>query len=180
MKHAPSFADHMYRYAFAMRYCYKKDVLDAGSKEGFGAQMLSWVSQSITLADISGKWLQIAEKVGGYACPKAFAYINFERAFPRGEWDTIVAFEIIEHLAHPDVFLENVAKHLRPGGVLVFSVPHMLPADDHKQLFDEQKIKDLVEKYLDIKEFYVQNKEPYSKRPLYKNLTCYIGVAHKR
>ena len=180
MKHAPSFADHMYRYAFALRYCYKKDVLDAGCKEGFGAQMLSWVAKSITLADVNGKWLDIAQKVGGYACEKRLEYVNFERAFVRGEWDTIVAFEIIEHLENPDLFLENVVSHLRPEGVLVFSVPHMMPAEDHKHLYDADKIKELVGKYLDIKEFYVQDKEPYTDRTLYKNLTCYIGVAHKR
>jgi hypothetical protein len=58
----------------------------------------------------------------------------------------------------------------------VFSVPHMVVNIQHKTLFNEQKIKDLLSKYLVITEFYIQDKKIYSERPLYKNLKCYLGV----
>jgi len=40
------------------------------------------------------------------------------------EFDTIVAGEIIEHLANPGLFLQQARKHLKPAGRLVLTTPH--------------------------------------------------------
>lgn len=40
------------------------------------------------------------------------------------EFDTIVAGELIEHLECPGLFLRNMARHLKPGGVLLVSTPN--------------------------------------------------------
>jgi len=40
------------------------------------------------------------------------------------QFDTIVAGEIIEHLENPGQFLRNMARHLKPGGVLILSTPN--------------------------------------------------------
>ena len=39
-------------------------------------------------------------------------------------FDTIVAGELIEHLANPGCFLERAKAHLRPGGRIVLSTPY--------------------------------------------------------
>ena len=44
--------------------------------------------------------------------------------FPDGSFDAIVAGELLEHLRFPDVFVEEVRRVLRPGGVFVGSVPN--------------------------------------------------------
>lgn len=180
IKYAPTFEDHIHRYAFAMMYAWKRDTLDAGSKEGFGAQVLSWAAKSITLADIEDKWLKQSEKNGGYWCPATFVKADFNKGFPEGTWDTIVSFEVIEHVEDPDFYIANIAKALRPGGHLVFSVPHMVANHEHKTLFDEAKIKEVIGKHLDIVEFYVQEKKYLNDKPMYKGLKCYVGVARKR
>ena len=178
MRFAPTFAEHITRYAFAMHHVYKRSVLDAGSKDGFGSQVLSWVAKDITLADISELWLGAAGKKT-YECPVSFVVSDFEVSFPEGEWDTVVAFEVIEHLANPEFFIENVAKHLKVGGKLVFSVPHLVANKEHKTLFDEEKIRGLISRFLRLDEFYVQDKEALSGKPLYMGLKCYVGVAAK-
>ena len=175
---APSYADHIARYAFALNYCHKKKVLDAGSKDGFGAVILSYVTNELTLADISEQWLNSSKGIV-YNCPTRFELVDFEKDFPEGEWDTIVCFEVLEHVADPDFLMANVAKHLKPGGLFVFSTPHMIANHEHKVLFDEEKIKALISKHLKIEEFYIQDKKIYSGRPLYKGLKCYLGVAKK-
>lgn len=38
-------------------------------------------------------------------------------------FDTVVAGEVIEHLANPGLFLERVKAHLKPGGRVVLSTP---------------------------------------------------------
>src|SRR3990167_7530457 len=121
---APTFSDHIARYAFAMNYCHKRKVLDAGSKDGFGAINLSFVADSVDLADISPTWLGWSKNLG-YRCPTTFTLVDFEKDFPEGFWDTIVGFEVLEHLIAPQFFVDNIAKHLTPGGLFVFSTPHM-------------------------------------------------------
>lgn len=42
----------------------------------------------------------------------------------QGQFDTVIAGEIIEHLENPGVFLRNVRRHLKPGGHLVLTTPN--------------------------------------------------------
>ena len=172
-KFFPSYQDHLARYIFASEYCYKKNVLDCGSQIGFGASILSWASDKITLSDIDQRMLDKSKNLF-YDAPTEFIQCDFDKEFPEGKWDVITAFEVIEHLENPELFIKNVSEHLT--GQFIFSVPHMVANIQHKTLFDEQKIKDLLSKYLDIQEFYIQDKKIYSGRPLYKNLKCYLGV----
>ena len=174
-KFIPSYQDHLARYVFALEYCYKKRVLDCGSQIGFGAWILSLGAEHITLSDIDQVMLDKSKK-HNYDSPTEFVKCDFEKEFPEGKWDTITAFEVIEHLENPELFIKNVSEHLNDNGVFVFSVPHMVANIQHKTLFDEQKIKELLSKHLVITEFYIQDKKIYSGRPLYKNLKCYLGV----
>lgn len=41
-----------------------------------------------------------------------------------GTFDVVVATEVIEHVAHPDEFLEHLAAFVRPGGYLVITTPN--------------------------------------------------------
>lgn len=175
-KYAPSWQHHIVRYAFALPYCYRKSVLDAGSQIGYGGNLLSYVANSITFVDINQKYIDMALSLKNM-CPVDGILCDFEKDFPEGKWDTVVAFEVIEHLENPDVFLANVAKHLNPGGRLVFSVPHMVANHEHKHVYDEAGIKALIGKHLKIVEFYQQDKNPITMGPLYKGLKCYAGIA---
>jgi SAM-dependent methyltransferase len=73
--------------------------------------------------------------------------------------DVAVAFEVIEHLFAPTQFLEQVARRLRPGGLLVLSCPNgegfdisllgglSLAIDpEHVNLFNPRSLKVLVER----------------------------------
>jgi SAM-dependent methyltransferase len=48
---------------------------------------------------------------------------NVLRDDPPGQFDLVVAGDIIEHLEDPGVFLEYIAKALRPGGRAVITTP---------------------------------------------------------
>ena len=55
-----------------------------------------------------------------------------------------------------------------------------MKSPEHKQLFNEESIKNLVNKYFNLKEFYKHTTKPICNRPLYKNLIDYVGVAVKK
>lgn len=173
------FVPHLERYVWALPYCQKKKVMDAGAKDGYGAHLISSFAESVTLVDRNAVWLGEAKNNYKYLCKSDFVVMDFDNAFPDGKWDTIVAFEVIEHVADPDFFIKNITEHLPRGGLLLFSVPHMIQNLDHKTLFDEEKIKKLISKYLQIKEFYIQDKCGISGKPTSHPPKAYVGVAEK-
>lgn len=176
MKFVPTYTTHLERYIFALEHSYKQRVLDVGCKDGDGSILLSYGATELDLADFNEKYLDTAKK-NDYKCPTKFHLVDLEKDFPEGKWDTIVAFEILEHLEDPEFLVKNIKKHLRFGGSFVFSVPNMVANREHKVLFDKKKIQDLISKYFTITEFYEQKDKVLSGKPNYKGLLCYVGVA---
>ena len=180
-RYAYTWQHHQARYVFALSYCFRKIVLDAGSQMGFGAHQISYVANKVILSDINLKALTMAQELNKFMCPTEFIQADYEKEFPDVKnLDIVTAFEVIEHLHDPNLFLQNIKKSLKLGGRLIFSVPHMVMAQDHKQLYDEKKIKNLISKYFTIESFYIQDSTPISNRPMYKGLKCYVGVAIKK
>jgi SAM-dependent methyltransferase len=44
--------------------------------------------------------------------------------FPEGQFDAVLCWTVLEHLAHPSRAVENLARALRPGGLLIVGVPN--------------------------------------------------------
>lgn len=181
MRHrkASAFVPHLERYVWALPYCQNKRVLDAGAKDGYGAHLISGFANFVTLADRNEAWLKEAQHNYKYMCPVETVIVDFDSDFPKDNWDVVVAFEVIEHVADPDFFVKNISEHLTSGGLLLFSVPHMIENPDHKTLFDEENIKNLISKYLKIEEFYIQDKYGISGKSASCPPRAYAGVAKK-
>ena len=43
---------------------------------------------------------------------------------PRSEFDAVVASHVLEHVSQPVQFVEALARHVRPGGVVAVEVPN--------------------------------------------------------
>jgi SAM-dependent methyltransferase len=54
--------------------------------------------------------------------------------FPDGSFDSIVCFEVLEHVFNPDIFLSEANRVLKPGGTAIFTVPFIW--DEHEQPYD--------------------------------------------
>lgn len=118
--------EHLARYTFAARLARGKRVLDAGCGTGYGSAELAHSAFMVTGADIAAEAVDFARE--HYRLPN----LHFVQAtcgampHPDGTFDLIVAFEVIEHLAHWREFLLEVRRVMTPGGQFVVSTPNKL------------------------------------------------------
>lgn len=61
-------------------------------------------------------------------------YNGIEIPFEDNYFDSIVCFEVLEHVFNPDVFLKEAIRVLKPGGNAIFTVPFIW--DEHEQPYD--------------------------------------------
>lgn len=100
-------------------------ILDAGCGNGYVAACLAQMGHDLIGVDAAPDGIALARR--------EFPHIPFERAslyeplekwMPDGGWDVIVSCEVIEHLYSPQGFLDNMGRHLKPGGTLILTTPH--------------------------------------------------------
>jgi SAM-dependent methyltransferase len=115
--------EHYHRYFFAQRLARGKEVLDLGCGEGYGSNLLAEVAERVTGIDLSAEAVEHARtryprtnltfEVGD--CRKA--------GFPDHQFDLVVSFEMIEHIAEHEELLTEVRRVLKSDGVFVISSP---------------------------------------------------------
>lgn len=144
-------------------HCQNKDVLDVGSTGQTSAYHL-WseqrkVSRSLTGIDVTSS--EEAEIVIG----------DMETYKFNKQFDLIVAGDVIEHVMNQGLFLENVKRHLRPGGKLIITTPNakwptvfLRPNPTHVLWHDRYTLAHLLERYgfvIDDFGYYLGNKPRY-------------------
>lgn len=89
--------------------------------------------------------------------------LRLDEAVPPAEhlnaYDVVVCYHVIEHVAHPEVFLKNLAMLLKPRGTLIIGTPNIgsiaaklfrgnfrLLGSGHVSLFNTKNIVNLMEK----------------------------------
>ncbi len=118
--------EHLARYRFAARFAERiadaARVLDAGCGSGYGTAEFHRAS-SVVGADLSAEAVDHARR--NYSRPGVrFLQATCEALpFADGAFDLLVAFEVIEHLAHWQLMLTEARRVMRPAGVLLVSTP---------------------------------------------------------
>ena len=122
---------HLARYEFAAGHVRPGRLLDIACGVGYGTRLLADQSVAISQAvgvDISDSAIEHARSRygGGRVQFQQEDAMSFHD--PDG-FDTIVSLETIEHLPDPGLFLTHLVRQMRPGALLVGSVP-VTPAMD--------------------------------------------------
>ncbi len=136
--------EHWHRYHFAARWVAGRRVLDVACGEGYGSALLARTAQRVIGLDVSEA--AVAHARGTYA---AVPNVEFVRAscsrlpLADASIDVAVSFETIEHIEEQTAFLDELARVLVPGGVLVLSCPNKLEYSDKRSFVNEFHVKEL-------------------------------------
>jgi len=131
--------EHWHRYHFARRWVAGRDVLDVACGEGYGAALLARDAARVTGVDVSPEAIAHARSV--YA---GISNARFEVApctqlpLADASVDVAVSFETIEHIEEQEPFVSELARVLRPSGLLVLSCPNRAEYRDRRN-FDNQR-----------------------------------------
>jgi SAM-dependent methyltransferase len=117
-------AEHRARYWWVSRLVTDRRVLDAGCGMGYGSAILAEAGASEVVA------VDNVEPVVEAARARAPSGVLVQQgdvaqlAFEADSFDVVVCFEVIEHVEEPEAVLDELARVLRPGGLLAISSPN--------------------------------------------------------
>ena len=143
-----------------------KRVLDLGCRSGALTRHFL-EGNSVVGLDVDAAALEKAAAIG---IEPVRANVEEPLPFEDGSFDAVVAGELFEHLQFPDALVAEIRRVLRPGGVLVGSVPNAYriqsrlrflrgnsPEDDptHLRMFSPDAVRTLLREFDDVRLSYV-------------------------
>lgn len=170
-QYIPTLQEHLARYNFALQPALNKTVLDAACGTGYGTNLLKEAASRVTGIDVDQDTIDYASNL--YRDIE-FGIIDLNKTFPADKFDLCVSFETIEHLKHPEVFLQNVADNCEE---FLFSIPVNNPSKYHVQVWNKDQIYAMMSKYWANITWFHQ--EGFSIFHGAKNATFLIGYAVK-
>ena len=136
--------EHYHRYALAARWCANTRTLDAACGEGYGSAMLAQSAASVEGVDISPQAIAHAQQRYGDLQGVGFQVADCTSLpFGNNEFDRVVSFETLEHLAAHDELLAEFRRVLKPDGYLILSSPDKATYSDGQNTVNEFHVKEL-------------------------------------
>ena len=136
--------EHYHRYALATRWCVNARTLDAACGEGYGSAMLAQAAASVEGVDISPQAIEHAREKYGPLPGVGFQVANCTQLpFGDQEFDRVVSFETLEHLAEQDELLAEFKRVLKPDGCLILSSPDKATYSDGQESVNEYHVREL-------------------------------------
>lgn len=118
------FRRHEIAYARLLDRCTGKTVLEAGSGEGYGANMIADVAATVIGLDYDAS--AVAHVRARYPRVEMIQGNLADLPLDDNSVDVVVNFQVIEHLWDQGQFLRECLRVLRPGGELLISTPNRI------------------------------------------------------
>ncbi len=125
VEHYVIYIIHIATYNFAEQFAKAKRVLDYGCGSGYGAARISAVADHVYAVDV-------AEDAIAYA-RQHYERVNLkfhcvapdsQLPFPDQSFDTVLSFQVFEHIPKTDHYLSEIRRVLAPGGCLLLVTPN--------------------------------------------------------
>jgi len=150
--------EHYHRYALAARWCANCRTLDAACGEGYGSAMLATSAASVEGVDVSAPAIAHARQRYGKLPGIGFQVADCTRLpYADNEFDRVVSFETLEHLAGHDQLLAEFRRVLKADGCLILSSPDKAVYSDAQNNVNEHHVREL---YRDELEALIQRHFP--------------------
>lgn len=164
-------------YVLAPQYV-KGDLLEVGCGEGRG---IDWLLPAVTYYTAIDKIAPVIEKLQQKYPKSKFLSGNIPplSVFADNSFDSVVSFQVIEHIQDDRLFLKEIHRTLRPGGLALITTPnkpYSLSRNPwHIREYTAQELTDLAKKFFStvtmkgitgndkVMEYYEQNKKSVDK-----------------
>lgn len=115
---------HLVSYKFARPLTEGREVLDFGCGSGYGSAEIATDAIRVVGVDVSPEAIEQA-KAGFQSSQLEFRTIEPDQPlpFPDHSFDTVLSFQVLEHVNDPARYLSEVRRVLRPDGHLVLTTP---------------------------------------------------------
>ncbi len=110
-------------YVFAEKYM-SGDVLELGCGEGRGIDIILERSKSFTAID---KISEVTERLSRKYPNEKFISSSFPplKNIENESFDTLISFQVIEHIKNDKLFIKEIHRILKPGGKALISTPNI-------------------------------------------------------
>lgn len=152
------------RYMFLAELLFPCDnVLDIGINSGVQLSILSSRANAVTGIDLEKLESQVAAFNNRYLKNVLIRQMDAESLdFPNNSFDIVSSFECIEHVQDPKKMLSEIARVVKPDGIIMISTPNRdvtgsrLLSRAHKREWTFVEFKELLEQFFTIKAWYGQ------------------------
>jgi len=120
------FQRHLVAYEYLLEFAPGRRVLDLGSGEGYGTDLLATRAGLAVGVDLAPEAIYHARRT--YRRPNLrFVYSDlYDLGLEDSSFDLVCSLQVIEHLHHPEVFMREARRVLAPGGLCVITTPNRL------------------------------------------------------
>jgi ubiquinone/menaquinone biosynthesis C-methylase UbiE len=168
---------HIARYMIACQYINTDmTVIDAACGLGYGTYILGMALNAGQIFGLDSSEFAIQYSSTNYSISSKINFlcctVTELHFIENNTIDSVVSFETLEHLPNPYLFINEVKRVLKPGGLFISSVPNMWiddqgqnPVPYHMHVYDFEQYKNQLESCFEIQRLYRQNAGGGWKRP---------------
>jgi len=153
---------HLARYDFASSYVAGGTVADIACGTGYGSRILSEKGNALHVVgvDASEGAIHYAERHHSLQGIEYRVASGETTDLISNEFDLVVSFETIEHVDDERSLVREFSRLLKPGGVLICSVPNCWPLEKtphHVKEYDFTSFCTLLSEFFDVEKVFNQN-----------------------